>query len=248
MRYFIRFSYDGSQYHGWQRQPNALTVQQVLEEALTTLLRVPVSLVAAGRTDSGVHAREMYAHTDLDPISDKMQLQYRLNALLPEDIAIRDILPVSDTAHARFDAVERTYEYWIIQEKDPFLLPGAYYLQHPIHVDAMNQAASILREYKDFRCFSRSNTDVKTFLCDIREARWEYRGPLLVFTVSADRFLRNMVRAMVGTLLEIGKGRLAVADVNGIIKSRDRRQAGVSVPAKGLYLTRVCYPESLFSR
>ena len=246
MRYFIRFSYEGSNYHGWQRQPNALTVQQVLEGALTTLLRIPVSLVAAGRTDTGVHARDMYAHADLEPIPDIPLIMYRLNALLPDDIAISAILPVTDTAHARFDALERTYEYWVIRQKDPFLLRSAFYLQHPLDVDAMNQAAAILREYKDFRCFSRSNTDVKTFLCDIRQASWEERGPLLVFTVSADRFLRNMVRAMVGTLLEIGKGKGQAADVNGIIKSRDRSRAGVSVPAKGLYLTRVCYPEKLF--
>lgn len=246
LRYFVRFSYFGKAYHGWQRQPNAITVQQIMEEAFATLLRQPVSLVAAGRTDTGVHAREMVAHADLEEIRDMPLLLYRLNAMLPDDIAIRDLQPVIAGAHARFDALERTYEYLIVREKDPFYTDLAHFLSMPLNLDAMNEVAAMLPEFTDFRCFSRSNTDVKTFDCDIRFAQWKQEGALLVFTIKADRFLRNMVRAIVGTLLEVGQGKISREDVKGIIKSRDRSQAGVSVPAKGLYLTRISYPGELF--
>lgn len=246
LRYFVSFSYFGKAYHGWQRQPNAITVQEKMEEAFATLLRQPVSLVAAGRTDTGVHAREMVAHTDLEDIRDIPLLLYRLNAMLPDDIAIRALQPVKAGAHARFDALERTYEYLIVREKDPFYTDMAHFLSMPLNLEAMNEVAAMLLEFTDFRCFSRSNTDVKTFDCDIRFAQWRQEGPLLVFTIKADRFLRNMVRAIVGTLLEVGQGKISREDVKGIIKSRDRSQAGVSVPAKGLYLTRISYPGELF--
>jgi len=246
LRYFVSFSYFGKAYHGWQRQPNAITVQEKMEEAFATLLRQPVSLVAAGRTDTGVHAREMVAHADLEDIRDIPLLLYRLNAMLPDDIAIRALQPVNAGAHARFDALERTYEYLIVREKDPFYTDLAHFLSMPLNLDAMNEVADMLLEFTDFRCFSRSNTDVKTFDCDIRFAKWKQEGRLLVFTIKADRFLRNMVRAIVGTLLEVGQGKTSREDVKGIIKSRDRSQAGVSVPAKGLYLTRISYPGELF--
>ncbi|MEM9001462.1 MAG: tRNA pseudouridine(38-40) synthase TruA [Bacteroidota bacterium] len=246
MRYFICFSFFGKAYHGWQNQPNAITVQQVLEKALTTLLRAKIDVVGAGRTDTGVHAKEMYAHFDSDEIEDRILLKQRLNAFLPDDIAIRSIQKVKADAHARFDAFERTYEYWVIKEKDPFYKNATHLVKLSLDVEAMNRAASILLQYHDFECFSKSNTDVKTFLCNIKEAVWSEQGRLLVFTITADRFLRNMVRAIVGTLLDIGMGKRASDEMHNVIKSKSRSKAGVSVPAKGLYLTQVSYQETIF--
>lgn len=243
MRYFIQFSYFGKPYHGWQKQPNAITVQQVLEKALSTLLRHPVETVGAGRTDTGVHAKQMFAHFETDDIADRANLVYRLNALLPEAIAVRNIFEVSDDAHARFDAISRTYEYWIVQEKNPFYSDRAHCIKHHLDIERMNEGADVLINYKDFECFSKSNTDVKTYRCDITKAIWEKRDDGLIFTITADRFLRNMVRAIVGTLLEVGQGKSSVDDVKRIINSKDRSQAGPSVPAKGLYLTSVRYPD-----
>ncbi|MDF0716000.1 tRNA pseudouridine(38-40) synthase TruA [Muricauda sp. 334s03] len=246
MRYFIQFSYFGKAYHGWQNQPNAITVQEVLQKALSTLLRKTVEVVGAGRTDAGVHARQMYGHVDVDAISDIDDLVYRLNAFLPDDIAVQGIHKVVDGAHARFDAVERTYEYWLVKEKDPFLFDHAHFVKHPLDVDAMNKAAKMLLEHRDFECFSKSNTDVKTFNCDVREAFWAIDKEKWVFTITADRFLRNMVRAVVGTLLEVGMGKMSPEDIHRIIASKDRGEAGASVPAKGLYLTKVSYPKEIF--
>ncbi len=242
MRYFIAFSYFGRSYHGWQKQPNALTVQQVMEETLSTLLRQPVELMGAGRTDAGVHAKQMYAHFEAEGIEDRDDLCYRLNAFLPEDIAISGIYEVPDEAHARFDAVERTYEYYIVREKNPFYTESAHYVKHELDLDKMNEAASLLMKYTDFECFSKSNTDVKTFLCKLKRAEWTIQGDVLVFTITADRFLRNMVRAIVGTLLEVGLGKATLENIEEVINSKDRSKAGVSVPAKGLYLTKVNYP------
>ncbi|MCL6265144.1 tRNA pseudouridine(38-40) synthase TruA [Flagellimonas myxillae] len=246
MRYFIRFSYFGKPYHGWQNQPNAITVQEVLEKALSTLLREKVEVVGAGRTDAGVHAKEMYAHFDVGPIADPGELVYRLNAFLPEAIAIQEIRVVKMDAHARFDAVERTYEYWLVQEKNPFYAEYAHFVFQPLDVQAMNEAAKYLLAHTDFECFSKSNSDVKTFNCDVRKAIWESREDKLVFTITADRFLRNMVRAVVGTLLDVGLGKMETGKINDILASKDRGQAGVSVPAKGLYLTAVSYPKNIF--
>ncbi|WP_420320046.1 tRNA pseudouridine(38-40) synthase TruA [Flagellimonas sp.] len=246
MRYFIQFSYFGKAYHGWQNQPNAITVQEVLEKALSTLLRERIELVGAGRTDSGVHAKEMFAHFDVEENANAEELLYRLNAFLPEDIAVQNIRKVSAEAHARFDAVERTYEYWIVQEKNPFYSDFAHFVKLPLDVDAMNQSAKYLLDHKDFECFSKSNTDVKTFLCDVKSAFWEIRSDKLVFTISADRFLRNMVRAVVGTLLDVGLGKMKPGEIKAILQSKDRGKAGVSVPAKGLYLTKVSYPKWIF--
>ncbi|WP_343486808.1 tRNA pseudouridine(38-40) synthase TruA [Allomuricauda sp. d1] len=246
MRYFIRFSYLGKAYHGWQNQPNAITVQQVLEEALSTLLRKPIAIVGAGRTDAGVHAKEMYAHFDFETIKDLQTLIQRLNAYLPEDVAVYELVSVQNAAHARFDAVERTYEYWVVQQKNPFFKDFAHYVWSPLNVEAMNRAASILMEYDNFECFSKSNTDVKTFICDIKNARWNDSGDKKVFTITADRFLRNMVRAIVGTLLEVGQEKINPEDIRKIIESKSRSEAGASVPAKGLYLTQVVYPKTVF--
>nr|WP_299070227.1 tRNA pseudouridine(38-40) synthase TruA [uncultured Allomuricauda sp.] len=247
MRYFIRFSYFGKAYHGWQNQPNAITIQEVLEKALSTLLREKIELVGAGRTDAGVHAKEMYAHFDFNLIENKKELVFRLNAFLPEDIAVQEIEKVNDDAHARFDATQRIYEYWVIQEKTPFLSDFAYFVKHPLDVEAMNKSASFLLNHSDFECFSKSNTDVKTFNCDVLHAFWEKQEGKLVFTISADRFLRNMVRAVVGTLLNVGIGKMKPEEINTIIASKDRGKAGVSVPAKGLYLTKIAYPKKVFN-
>ena len=238
-------SYFGKAYHGWQRQPNAITVQAVLEDALSTLLRTATTIVGAGRTDTGVHAREMVVHFDTESGLEPDDLVHRLNAFLPEDIAVKAVFPVPGESHARFDALERTYEYWLVRKKDPFLKDNAYCVLQPLDLETMNTAASLLLGKQDFQCFSRSNTDVKTYICDVRKAVWEDRGNLWVFTISADRFLRNMVRAVVGTLLEIGMQKMPVENLKTIINSRDRGKAGVSVPAKGLYLTSVRYPESI---
>ncbi|GMN07422.1 tRNA pseudouridine(38-40) synthase TruA [Croceitalea sp. MTPC5] len=245
MRYFIRFSYFGKTYHGWQNQPNAITVQQVLEEGLTLLLRSKISMVGAGRTDAGVHAKEMFAHFEHGFVQDITDLTHRLNNYLPPDIAVTSIFSVPDDAHARFDALERTYEYWIVQEKNPFYIDMAHYVWSSLDIDAMNRAAKILLEYHDFECFSKSNTDVKTFLCTIKNAEWARKRDKLVFTITANRFLRNMVRAIVGTMLEVGLGKKKPEGVRDIIESKDRGQAGVSVPAKGLYLTKIVYPETI---
>lgn len=246
MRYFIKLSYFGKAYHGWQKQPNALSVQAVLEGALSTLLRGSVEIVGAGRTDAGVHAKEMFAHFDFDELNGPETLVHRLNSFLPDDIAVKDIFPVPQKTHARFDAIYRTYEFCVVQEKNPFCTDYAHYVKYPLQLLQMNRSASYLLGQRDFECFSKSNTDVKTFLCDVQKAVWEQKGDKLVFTITADRFLRNMVRAIVGTLLEIGTGKRAVGDMNGIIEGKSRSEAGVSVPAKGLYLTRVLYPKTIF--
>ncbi|MBT8184614.1 MAG: tRNA pseudouridine(38-40) synthase TruA [Eudoraea sp.] len=247
MRYFVTFSYFGSAYHGWQSQPNAVTVQQLMEETFTTMLREKITLVAAGRTDTGVHAKKMIAHFDVKSPLETTDTVIKLNSFLPEDIAIAEIFEVSEDTHARFSALSRTYEYWVVQKKNPFYKDTAYYLRALLDLDAMNAAADVLLDYEDFQCFSKSGTDVKSYRCDISKAIWIAKEEKLVFTITADRFLRNMVRAIAGTLLEVGQGKIGVQDVKTIIKSKDRRQAGASVPAKGLYLTQVEYPKNILN-
>ena len=241
----MQCSYFGKNYHGWQRQPRDLSVQEVMEDRLGTLLGGQVDIVAAGRTDAGVHARKMVAHFDWEaPL--QADLKYRLNAFLPEDIAVQEIRPVRPEAHARFDATSRTYEYRLVQQKDPFEQETAHYLGIPLDFRAMNEAAAILLEFEDFKAFSRLHSDVKTYICKISRAGWSPEGSSWVFTITADRFLRNMVRAVVGTLLQVGKGTLNAEGVKSIIKSRDRSRAGASVPAKGLYLTEITYPKRVY--
>ncbi|MCB0373669.1 MAG: tRNA pseudouridine(38-40) synthase TruA [Muricauda sp.] len=247
MRYFIQFSYFGKAYHGWQNQPNAITVQEVLEKALSTLLRQKIDVVGAGRTDTGVHAKQMFAHFDHGGIMDKNELVFRLNSFLPEDIAVQHIFEMDPDAHARFHATERSYEYWVVKEKNPFYFDLAHFVHQPLNMAAMNKAGSLMLSHSDFECFSKSNTDVKTYICDVRKAEWEVQDDKWVFTITADRFLRNMVRAVVGTLLDVGMGKMAPEDIHAIIDSKDRGEAGVSVPAKGLYLTQVLYPKELFN-
>lgn len=245
MRYFIQFSYFGKAYHGWQNQPNAITVQEVLEDAMSKLLKGTVSLVGAGRTDTGVHAKQMFAHFDFDGLDDIPELIYRLNSFLPTDIAVQQIFQINEAAHARFHASSRTYEYYISKTKNPFYADSAYFIRQDLDIAEMNKAAELLLGKKDFECFSKSNTDVFTTICDVRVAQWDEKNDMLVFTITADRFLRNMVRAIVGTLLNVGVGKYPADYVNSILKSKDRTQAGASVPAKGLYLTSIEYPNTI---
>jgi len=245
LRYFIEIAYNGKAYCGWQNQPNALSVQEVLEKALSTLLGETISVTGAGRTDAGVHAKQLFAHFDVAPIMNTEQLCHRLNSFLPKDISVPSLFAVQADAHARFDATAREYEYHIALKKDPFLEGLAYQVFLLPNVERMNEAAKVLFEYEDFQCFSRSNTDVKTYYCSITKAHWEKRGDTLVFTIAANRFLRNMVRAIVGTLLEIGYGKLTLDDFKAIIESKNRSNAGASAPAHGLYLTKVIYPENI---
>ncbi|MGQ2984675.1 tRNA pseudouridine(38-40) synthase TruA [Flavobacterium sp.] len=242
MRYFIEFAYNGKNYCGWQFQPHSPSVQETLNKALSLLLRTEIDVTGAGRTDTGVHATQMYAHFDHEEITDADTLIKKLNSFLPKDIVVYRFIPLHNEAHARFDAVRRTYEYHIHTFKDAFVHEGSWYNFHHLDVEKMNEAAKVLFGYTDFKCFSKTHTDVKTFNCKIMQAEWQQHGTRLVFTISADRFLRNMVRAIVGTLVNVGMGKITTDDVRAIIESRDRGLAGFSVPAHGLYLTKVIYP------
>ena len=246
MRYFVELSYDGTPFVGWQRQPAGDSVQSCLEDALSILFRKPLSIVGAGRTDAGVHAHQLYAHVDLDEHIDQ-DLTFRLNKLLPKEIAVRNIIRVAQDAHARFDAVSRSYRYHITTQKNPFLQKRSYQFAKPLDLDLMNQAAKILIDHEDFKCFSKSKTDVKTYVCDIQQVHWQQNGSELVFFIQANRFLRNMVRAIVGTLIEVGLRKISISGFEAILASRDRSQAGYSVPAHGLYLEKVNYPKHIFA-
>ena len=246
MRYFIELSYDGTPFVGWQRQPYGDSVQSCLENALSILFRKPLSIVGAGRTDAGVHARQLFAHVDIDQHIDQ-DLTFRLNKLLPKEIAVRNIFAVAQGAHARFDDVSRRYCYHVTTQKNPFLQKRSYQFTKPLDVELMNQAAKILIDHEDFKCFSKSKTDVKTYICDIQHAHWHQDGSELVFSIQANRFLRNMVRAIVGTLIEVGLRKISNSDFEAILKSRDRNQAGYSVPGHGLYLEKVNYPKHIFA-
>lgn len=246
-RYFIYLGYNGKSFCGWQVQPNGITVQQCIEDALATLLRRPVPIVGAGRTDAGVHARLMVAHFDWEEtITDLAFLAEKLNRLLPKDIAVYRIVPVTADAHARFDAISRTYTYYITTKKDPFNYELVYKIPASLNFPAMNEACKILYDYIDFTSFSKLHTDVKTNNCHIRHAGWEQEEDVWVFTIQADRFLRNMVRAIVGTLLEVGRGKLSLEGFRKVIEGKDRGMAGTSAPGHALYLVDVAYPEELF--
>lgn len=247
MRYFLEIAYHGKNYFGWQRQPNEISVQQVLEECLSTFLRQEIKIIGAGRTDTGVHAKQMFAHFDCDLIEDLDNFKYRMNLFLPYDIVINNIIHVKEDVHARFDAQDRTYNYIIVTEKDPFMYKLAHHLHQKPKVVLMNQAAELLMEHKDFKCFSRSRTDVKTYNCDIKTAFWKEQDNAIIFSITANRFLRNMVRAIVGTLLDIGYGKKTIADLEKILKSGDRSKAGASSPAEGLYLVEITYPDNIFA-
>lgn len=247
MRYFLILSYDGTAYHGWQSQPNGVSVQEVIEQALTTLLGTPTPIVGAGRTDAGVHARRMTAHFDVADSVDVSLLKDKLNRFLPENIAIWEIKHVCDDAHARFDACARTYKYYISTAKEVFSRHYSMRLFHTPDFNAMNEAAEKLYDYIDFTSFSKVHTDVKTNNCHITYAAWTQEAEnLWTFTITADRFLRNMVRAIVGTLLEVGRGKMTVEEFCGVIERKDRCSAGTSVPACGLFLENVTYPDRIF--
>ena len=245
-RYFIHLAYNGTNYNGWQTQPGLPTVQQTLEQGLSTLLRQPVAVVGCGRTDTGVHASDFYAHFDLkDPkdFKDPKDLVFKLNNLLPPDIVIFDIFPVADNAHARFDATARTYQYHVSQQRLPFRQGQYCRIYFKPDIDKMNEAARVLMEYEDFTSFAKLHTQVKTNICHLTEAHWDNVGEELVFTIRSNRFLRNMVRSVTGTLLDVGRGKLSIDGLREIVEKKNRCAAGVSMPACGLFLTKVEYPE-----
>jgi tRNA pseudouridine38-40 synthase len=245
MRYLIQLAYKGTNYNGWQKQLNAKTVQQTLDEKLSMLIGTNIETLGCGRTDTGVHASNFYAHFDAEWINDCHDLVYKLNKVLPKDIAIYDLFQVKEDFNARFDALWREYEYHIINKPSPFLYETAWLNTRKIDLNAMNEAAQVLFEYLDFECFSKVHTQVKTFNCKIMKAEWAYIDDhTLVFTIRADRFLRNMVRAIVGTLLDVGYGKISIQEVINIIESKNRSEAGQSVPACGLSLCQISYGEN----
>jgi len=246
-RYFIELAYNGTRFHGWQVQPNALGVQEYIEKALSTICRETISLTGAGRTDAGVHARFFVAHFESENENlDHSVFTSRLNSFLNQDVVIFRIYKVKPGAHARFDALSRTYHYYIGRRKDPFAQETAWYFRYNLDVEKMNEACRILFEYTDFTSFSKLHTDVKTNNCKIYRAAWQEEGDRLIFVIEADRFLRNMVRAIVGTMTDIGRGKISMDEFRCIIEKKDRGAAGISVPAKGLFLTGIGYPEEIF--
>ncbi|MFD2246629.1 tRNA pseudouridine(38-40) synthase TruA [Pontibacter ruber] len=246
MRYFLEIAYDGTLYHGWQIQPNARAVQEVLDDCLSKVLRHPISSTGSGRTDTGVHASQQFVHFDVPEALDPAQMVYRFNRLLPDDIVAKNLYLVPDEAHARYDAFARTYHYHITLAKDPFKRFYATYLNRQPDVEKMNEAAAVLLKYEDFTTFSKVKGDTKHYNCNIYEAMWRQEGDALQFTIRANRFLRGMVRLVVGTLLDVGRGKLTVAQFEQVIASQDRSKASGAAPAEGLYLARVEYPEHLF--
>lgn len=249
MRYFIRLSYRGTPFHGWQRQPNALSVQQVVEESLSTVLRTPTVVTGAGRTDAGVNARCMYAHFDTpEEISDVSGLLRGLNRLCGKDIALHEIVRVRDDAHARFDAISRQYRYVVCDEKSPFLYPLSWQASSQLDYDAMNRTAELLLRTSDFTSFAKLHSDAKTNICKVTRAEWIHPSEgMHVFIIEADRFLRNMVRAVVGTLVDVGRGKLSTDDVHHIIEAKNRCAAGTSMPGEALYLWDITYPDDIFN-
>ncbi len=243
MRYFVEIGYDGSNYHGWQIQKNALTIQQVITENLRLLTKNnSLDIIGCGRTDSGVHAKQFFFHMTLPNQIDLLDLNHRLNNILPNDIVVKGIYETKENAHARFDASERTYRYYINQKKEPFNLNYSWFVSKELDVNLMNTACKYLCEYDDFTSFSKLHTDVKTNICQLMSAFWTRNGSNLVFEIKADRFLRNMVRSIVGTMLEIGLRKIHPEDIHQIIQSKNRSNAGTSVPAQGLFLESVKYP------
>jgi len=240
-RYFIEFSYDGSNYHGLQKQLNSSTIQECFENILSQYLGLELNLTLAGRTDAGVHARQMFAHFDIHKNFNENDFCKSINMMLPKDICLESLNLVSEKLHARFDAISRTYEYYISFKKNPFNQNFSYYIRDSLNINSMNISCNRLLNYSNFECFSKSNTDVKTYECDIKEAKWEYLNNGVKFNITANRFLRNMVRSIVGTMIEIGKNKISDKDFQEILNSRDRRNAGYSVPASGLFLKSVNY-------
>ena len=249
MRYFIEFSYKGTAYNGWQKQKNSLGVQQVLEEAVSKILRENIEITGSSRTDAGVHAEQQFAHFDYRAdIADLERFAYSLNGMIPYDIAIRRVIPVHHESNSRFAATHRRYEYRITRYKNPFLINESYLLRADLDIERMNEAAGLLLTHNDFESFSKIHTSVNNFRCTITEAIWFEQADLLIFKVQANRFLRGMVRALVGTLLNVGSGKISVQDFETIILSKNRKNAGAQAPAEGLFLVEVGYPESVVPR
>ncbi|WP_405608417.1 tRNA pseudouridine(38-40) synthase TruA [Polaribacter sp. Asnod1-A03] len=241
MRYFIELSYNGKNYHGWQIQPDVISVQEKLNKAVSTIFQEKIDVVGAGRTDTGVHASQMFAHFDLEKEL-KGDIPHKLNSILPSDIVVYKVFAVDKEKHVRFDAISRSYEYKIWLGRNPFLLDFSWQIHSQnLNIDLMNEAAKLLLEYTDFQTFSKVKTDVYTFNCDVTKAFWKQEGQELTFYISANRFLRNMVRAIVGTLVDVGLGKITKEDFRKIIESKNRGNAGLSVPAKGLFLTKIQY-------
>lgn len=248
-RYFLEIAFNGTRYHGWQSQPNAISVQSETEKTLSVLLKQEVSVTGCGRTDTGVHARQFFLHFDSDfEILEAKQFLHSLNSISPRDITFRKLFLVPADAHARFSAISRTYRYYITWEKEVFLSEFSHTVYHKPDMQRMNRFASLLHEYTDFSAFAKLHTDTKTNRCKIIRASWEEKEGMMIFTIEADRFLRNMVRAIVGTLLEAGSGKIGDEDFRKIIEGKNRSDAGMSVPACGLFLERVKYPEGLLGK
>lgn len=246
MRYFFSIAYKGTQYHGWQKQPNALGVQQTVEDVFSTILNQKAEIVGSGRTDSGVHATAQVFHFDAPSELNATQLLFNANKMLPKDVALENVWHVKDEAHARFDATKRAYQYHIATKKNPFAINQAYIFTQELDLVKMNLAAEKLLNYQDFESFSKVKTDVFTFNCDIFEAFWKQEQETLVFHIKANRFLRGMVRAIVGTLLEVGQHKITIEDFENVIQAKDRKSAGRAVPAHGLFLTEVQYPKDIY--
>ncbi len=246
MRYFIDLSYRGTAFHGWQVQPNAHTVQAEMQQALSTVLQAGTEVVGSGRTDTGVHAFQQIAHFDVDEELDCDKIAFRLNGLLPETVGIKQILPVYPTAHARFDAVSRTYHYHIHKQKNPFKEGLSYFYSRKLNIDKIDEAIELIKNWKNFQAFSKVHTDVAHFDCDIFAAEWKETNEGHLFSVSANRFLRGMVRAIVGTLLDVGLEKISNGDLQEILESGNRSNAGRAVPPQGLYLQEVKYPKSIY--
>jgi len=245
-RYFLELAYKGSKYHGWQIQANAHTVQEVVNAALTVILRKPIETMGSGRTDTGVHARQQFLHFDFPEELEKQNILKRLNGIMPKDIAVHDLREVLPDAHARFDATGRKYEYHISLQKNPFEIELSWQFFHKLDLKKMNEAANLLLHHQDFQCFSRVKTKVSHFICEIKEAYWEQKEQHVIFHITASRFLRGMVRSIVGTLVDIGEGKLDLEGFQAVLESKNRSRAGSSVPPHGLYLCRVIYPENIF--
>ena len=245
MRYFLEISYNGSTFHGWKIQPNANSVQETIENALNILLKKEIKIVGAGRTDTGVHARNMCAHFDNNKEFELEELKNNLNSFLNQEIYINDIYRVEDETHARFSAISREYEYYISLKKDVFNYKTTHLIQQDLNIEKMKQALLIIKDYENFKAFSKSNTDVKTYLCNIMSFSLVKNENIIIFKIKANRFLRNMVRAIVGTIIEIGLEKISLEELHTILKSKDRSNAGPSMPANALFLTKIEYPSNI---
>ena len=245
MRYFLEVAYKGTNYSGFQSQKNANTIQAEIQKAFKTILKKELELTGSSRTDAGVHAYQNYFHFDLESELSS-QLLYNLNAILPIDIAIKNLLKVNDNAHCRFDAISREYKYHIYQKKNPFLTDKAFYFPYTLDIEAMQKAAVTIKEYSDFTSFSKRNTQVKSFVCDIKESKWVIQDECLIYNVKANRFLRGMVRALTATMLNLGRGKIDLTAFRRIIETKDCTLANFSAPAHGLFLTEVCFPDNYF--